>query len=209
MSSLISPQNTLIEKIDSGVNLYKEYFNQLSKDFTNKLDIIISPNFMNLEHLTKDIKFNHKKFEGEADSIFEKKMKYLKQTFDLSRDQLIICSNDQSIRKIKDNFTKKSKLEFSSVCEEDRVGQRLFSMMYYNKYDSNILLITPLFLKSVNLVKVKQIVLFDMVKNQSDFIRILSKFTEKENGLRVMHILWEGSDLDENGEIIEYFSNLK
>lgn len=51
--------------------------------------------------------------------------------------------------------------------------------MLFNKLARDILVVTPVFLKSLNLVKMAQLVVFDMVEDTRDFLRVLSKFAKK------------------------------
>ena len=176
---------------------------------------------MNLEHHIRGIKVIFKHFDGEAKSTADKKLKCLSNIVDNNNGHLVICCSDSSMPLLKEYF-KKRRLHFASVDEGDRVGQRLFSIMLYNKYDSNILVITPVFLKSLNIVKMNQMVLFDFIADQKDLIRILAKFPKTEDssassvsnifhtsGNKSLHIFYDNSDAEKQANTIEYLSKHK
>ena len=204
------------EEIGKAEDFYKSYINEIDSDLSNQLEIVKSPNFMNFEFYTKGIKFKLKSFD-EDKTNFEKKLKHLFSLINTSNSKsMIICCNEQNITQIKESL-KKKKLNFVSVDEsklickkknlEDRIGQRLLSVMLYNKYEFNILLITPVFLKSVNVVKLSHLILFDYPHDYRDLLRLLSKFANKGEDVNenTCHILLDNTEIEKFSPVIEKF----
>jgi hypothetical protein len=209
--------------------------NDIKPNFFNQVDLIISPLFMNFDFHLKDVKLNIKTFEGDGKILIEKKFRALTQLVDSKSPPTIICVNDSNISFLKENL-KKKRINFSSVDESERVGSRLFSIMEYYKKETNILLITPIFLKSLNLVRLNQIILFDFTPDLRDLLRIVSKFPKSDgehnnnynnlnNGsssnhqtssqyLKMslmknnMHIFVDTSEVEKYSEILEHLSNI-
>jgi hypothetical protein len=77
--------------------------------------------------------------------------------------------------------------------------------MLYNKNEYNILLITPIFLKSLNIVKQSNLILFDYPSEYRDFLRILSKFEKKgeEGNENICHLLLESTEMEKLSYITE------
>jgi hypothetical protein len=167
------------EEPESSVEVYKNYLNEIKPNFFNEVDLVISPLFMNIDFHFKEVKLNIKTFEGEGKILVERKLKALAQLVDSRSPPTIVCVSETNIPSLKEHF-KRRRISYCSVDETERVGSRLFSIMEYNKYDSNILLITPIFLKSLNLVRISQIILFDFTPDVRDLLRIVSKFPKSD-----------------------------
>jgi len=120
-SNIQSLKNNYEDEIKKSLEEYKSYLGEINNEFINKLDVVTSQNFMNLDFYTKGVKMNIKQFEGDTKSNFEKKLKYLTSLVNSSNfnSQFIICCNDQNISLIKENF-KKKKLNFVSVDESNQ-----------------------------------------------------------------------------------------
>lgn len=211
MDNIIYKTNYL-EKITKSLENYKNYLININKNLLSNLDVVVSPYFMNLEYHIKGIKVILKTFESQGKILLDKKLKHMQSLIDATSENIVICCNDSNIAFLKD-FLKRRRLQFTSVDESDRVGQRLFSIMLYNKYEYNILIITPIFLKSLNIVKINQMILFDYISDQKDFIRILAKFPKVEEDENVntpnLHIFLDNQDTEKNTNFIDYLNKLK
>lgn len=77
--------------------------------------------------------------------------------------------------------------------------------MLYNKYEYDILLITPVFLKSLNIVKVNQLILFNFPNEYRDFLRILSKFSQMgdEKNDNICHIMIDQTETQKFSSLVE------
>jgi hypothetical protein len=88
----------------------------------------------------------------------------------------------------------------------DRIGLRLFSIMLYNKYESPLLLITPVFLKSLNIVRLNQLVIFDFTQDYRDLIRTLAKFSKKsgeEESKNYCHIFIDSKEKEKYSNVLD------
>jgi superfamily II DNA/RNA helicase len=166
---------------------------------------------MNLDYHLKNITFKLKYIDGADDKIiFEKKLKHLQSIIDSTHGKTIICCNDTHIKNLKEYFKRKS-YKFLSMDEGDRVGMRLFEMMRYNKEDSTVLLITPIFLKSLNIIKLSQMIIFDYISDQKDMMRTLAKFPKSdEESNKNLYLLYDNKDLEnkENKMFIDHLSQI-
>jgi superfamily II DNA/RNA helicase len=212
MENLINKTN-YVEKLHQSTEFYKNYLLPVNKDLTNNLDLVISPFFMLLEHHIKDVNFLMKQFlEGESKQVLDKKSKYVLNVIESNCGQKIICCSESNIEHLKD-FLKRRRIKFISLDEKDRVGHRLFTLMQYKRNECDILLITPIFLKSLNIHKFNHLILFDYLADQRDLIRILVKFPKVDEAnttkpeSKSLHILYDENDEENNNAIIEYLKN--
>jgi hypothetical protein len=80
--------------------------------------------------------------------------------------------------------------------------------MLFNKDEHEILIISPIFLKSLNLLKIKQLIVFDYPIDNKNLIRVLSKFPKDKNNTNSVQFLCSSQDLENNRYTIEYLNNL-
>jgi hypothetical protein len=111
-------KNNYEDEIKKSLEGYKSYLGEINNEFINKLDVVSSQNFMNLDFYTKGVNIKMKSFESDTKSNFDKKLKYLTSLINSAHlnSHAIICCNDHNISLIKEHF-KKKKLKFVSVDE--------------------------------------------------------------------------------------------
>jgi hypothetical protein len=203
-SSTVSVENLLIKnEINKSLEIYKNNLAKVTPDFYNKFDVIVSQNFMDLDYHLKGIEIDLKLFETDDKNYLDKKLRYTQNLIEHEKGAKIICCNESNIQHLKE-YLRKRKLRFTSVDDGDRVGVRLFNVMLYNKYDYDVLLITPIFLKSLNLVKLQHLILFDIPTDNKTLIRLLAKFTKSQDVKKYLHILYSESDCNIN--MIDYLN---
>jgi hypothetical protein len=80
-----------------------------------------------------------------------------------------------------------------------KISNRLFCYLLYDRMDRNILLTNKIFLKSLNIKNVDQIILFDFISDHADLNRVLSRF-KKDNNQKLLHIFFDkiNNEKDEN-----------
>jgi len=115
-TSCLIPKNSFIENLDKSIENYKNYFTNINQEIYNKIEVIISPYFMNLDYHLKDIKINVKIFEGEFKILFDKKFKYIQHLIENETLKTVICCSESNISTLKDYF-KRKKIKFTSVDE--------------------------------------------------------------------------------------------
>ncbi len=85
---------------------------------------------------------------------------------------------------------------------DDRVGPRLFNLMLYLKYGYDVLILTPVFLQSLN-IDLDQLILFDFPDGNNDMIRALGKLPKGEEEKPTFHLLCSGLDEKGNKDLLE------
>ena len=75
-----------------------------------------------------------------------------------------------------------------------KISNRLFCYLLYDRGDRNILLTNKVFLKSLNIRNVDQIILFDFIPDHVDMLRLLSKF--KKDGQKLFHVFYDKRDIE-------------
>lgn len=207
MENLLNKTN-YPEKLHKSTEFYNNYLHSVYKELTNNLDLVISPYFMLLEHHIKDVHLIMKHFEGENKPVLDKKSKYVQNLIESYGGQKVICCSETNIEHLKD-YLKKRRIKFISIDEKDRVGHRLFALMQFKKIENEfqILVITPLFLKSLNINKFNQLILFDFLEDQRELIRILAKFPKESSESKMLQILYDEKDEENSNDIIEYLKN--
>jgi hypothetical protein len=207
MENLINKTN-YPEKLHKSTEFYNNYLLSVYKELKNNLDVVISTFFMLLDHHIKDVKFYMNNFDGENKQVLDKKSKYVQKIIETNGGQKVICCSDTNIEHMKD-YLKKRRIKFISIDEKDRVGHRLFALMQFKNTENEfqILVITPLFLKSLNINKFNQLILFDFLEDQRELIRILAKFPKEGSEHKNLHILYDEKDEENNNDIIEYLKH--
>jgi hypothetical protein len=83
-----------------------------------------------------------------------------------------------------------------------KISNRLFCYLLYDRLDRNILLTNKTFLKSLNIKKVDQIILFDFIPEEVDLLRLFSKF-KKDNNQKLFHILYDKRDIEKHKTLLD------
>ncbi len=66
-----------------------------------------------------------------------------------------------------------------------KISDRLFCFLLFDRMERNILITTPEYLKSLNIRKVDDIIIFNILYNEIDIFRILSRINKKKMLLKI------------------------